>query len=130
MQAAEPIGLEARLARAQRLDRRPDALQPRQRALPGLGDAHRIGRHERQPRAARERLAHAHPGVDAKRLGGLRDLADEQLAARLRRKRRRLAQQPHAAPGSYCELEALEEDTDDRHTNTCSQNGAFRVKAD
>ena len=53
VQPLQPARVEARLARAQRLDRRAEALQPRERALPRLGDAHRVGRHERQPRAAR-----------------------------------------------------------------------------
>jgi hypothetical protein len=120
VQTLQAVRVEVRLARSQRLDRRAEALQPRDRPLPRLGDAHRIRRHERQARAARQRLPHPHPGVDPEGLGGLRDRADEQLAAGLRREGRRLAEQPRAATRRNGELESLEQDADDRHANRCS----------
>jgi len=58
--------------------------------------------------------------VDPEPLRGLRGGADEQLAAGLGRQRRGLAQQPRSAARRDGELEALEQDADDRHTNTCS----------
>ena len=113
--AARGHAVEVRLARSQRLDRRAEALQPRDRALPRLGDAHRIGRHERQARAARQRLPHPHPRVDAVRLGGLRDGADEELAPGLGCQRRGFAEQPRPAARGDGELESLEQDADNRH---------------
>jgi hypothetical protein len=113
VEAAQPARVEEGLARARRLHRSADALQPRQHALGRLGHADRVGRHEGQARAARERLPHAHAGVDAERLGGLRDLPDHQLAAGLGRERRRLAQQARAPAGGDDELEPLQQDADD-----------------
>jgi hypothetical protein len=113
VQALESARVEARLAGAQRLDGGAEALQPRQAALPRLGDAHRVRRHERQPRAAGECLPHAHPGVDPERLGRPRCLADEELAARFWSERGGLLQQSPAPARGDGELESLQKDTDD-----------------
>jgi hypothetical protein len=66
--------------------------------------------------------------MDAVGLGGLRDRAHEQLAAGLRRERRGLAEQARAAARGDGELEALEQDADDRHTNRCSHRSAARAR--
>jgi hypothetical protein len=129
VQALQAARVEARLPRSQRLDRCAEALQPRDRTFPGLGDAHRVRRHERQARAARQRLAHPHPGMDPERLGGLRDGAHEQLAPGLRSERGGLAEQSRPAADSDGELETLEQDADDRHTNRCSHRSVLRASA-
>ena len=137
VQTLKTAGVEAGLPRAQRLDLGAEPLESCERELPRLGHAHRIGRHERQARAARQRLPHPHPGVDPVCLGGPRDRADEQLASGLRRQRSGLAEQPRPAARGDGELEALQQDAEDRHTNRCSQSirdgrkaGAPRVAAD
>ena len=101
-----------------------------ERLLPCVGDTHRIGRDERQSRAARQRLAHPHPGVDPERLRRLGDLADMQLAAEFRRERRRLAEQAGAPAGSDGELETFEKDADDHNANRCSHLRASGRKLD
>ena len=53
------------------------------------------------------------PGMDAERLGRLRDLADELLAPRLGRQRHRPLRERRAAAGGDGELEAGQEDADD-----------------
>ena len=63
--------------------RRPHRCPPARAtsALPRVGaDARRVGRDERERRAARQRLPQPHPGMDAERLGGRRHLADQRLA--------------------------------------------------
>jgi hypothetical protein len=51
--------------------------------------------------------------MDPERLGGLRHLADEELATRLGRQRRGLAEQARAPAGGDRELETIQEDADD-----------------
>jgi len=89
VQPAQAARVEARQAGTLGLDRRADRLEPPDDALPPVGDPDGIGWHEGQPRAASERLAEPHPGMDAVRLGRLRHLADELLATGLRGERGR-----------------------------------------
>ena len=69
VEAAKAARVEAGEPGTVGLDRRADRLERPSDPLPGVGDPDRVGRHERQTRAARERLAQAHPGMDAERLG-------------------------------------------------------------
>ena len=105
--------VEAREARAVGLDRGADRLQGRDDALPAIGDPDGIGRDEGQPRAARKRLSQTHPGMDPEGLGGMRDLADELLAPRLRREGGGPAQERLAPPGRDGELESRKHHADD-----------------
>ena len=129
VQPLESTGVEARLPRAQRLDLGTEALQARHRLLPRLGDADRIRRHERQPRAARERLAHPHARMDAERLRGLRHLADEHLAPGLGSQCGGFAEQARSAARGDRELESIQENTDD-HDRTDVRISAGRTQVD
>ncbi len=128
VQAAQGGGVEVRLARRRRLDRGPDPLQPGQHRLPCARRALRVGRDQPQARAARERLADPHPGVDAERLRGPRDLSHDLRPVWLRRQRERLPQQ--LAPGAHRrqQLESGDEDADD-HNRTYVRMSASRAKS-
>ena len=113
VQAAKAARVEAGEPGTVGLDRRADRLECPDDPLPRVGDPDRVGRHERQTRAARERLAQAHPGMDAERLGRVRDLADELLAARLRCEGGRPLQERLAPAGGDGELESWKHYADD-----------------
>jgi HemK-like putative methylase len=72
------------------LDGRADGLQRGEHAVPLVGHAGRVGRHEPERRAARHRLAQAHPAHDPVGLGRRRDLPHHLLAPGLRGERSRL----------------------------------------
>src|SRR5215217_2221648 len=105
--------VEPRDAGAAGLDRRADALEPAEQAIPFVGRARGIGSDEPQRRAARQRLPEPQPGADAERLGGGGDLADALLAPRLRRERHGAGGERLPAAGGDGELEARDEDADD-----------------
>src|SRR3954447_22736212 len=73
-----------------------------------------MGWHEGQTRAAGERLPQAHAGMDAERLGRLRDLADQLLATRLGSEGGRALEQRRAAARGDDELESRKHRADDR----------------
>ena len=93
VQPQQPPRVEAHQPRALGLDGGAHRLQAHEQPLPEVGDAGGIGRDERQPRAAGQRLPQPHPGVDAERLRGQRDLPHLLRPARLRRQRDRALQQ-------------------------------------
>ena len=113
MQAAQPALLEPGDARALGLHRGADPLEGADDALPGVGHAGRVGRDEAQRRAAGQRLPQPQAGADAVGLGGGGRLADQRLAADLRRQRQRAGGEGLAAAGGDGELEAGKEDADD-----------------
>ena len=117
MDAAQPVGLEERLALAVGLARRADPLEPVERPPPERPHAVGIGRHEPQLGAARERLPEPHPRHDAERLGRRRHLAHHLPAPRLGRQRHRLAHQLAPAFKGGHERESGEQDADD-HVRT------------
>ena len=106
-QPPQAARLEAHQPRLLGRNGRADPLQPRQHQLPGLGHPGGIGRHERESRAARQRLPQPHPGAHAERLGGRRGLPDRLVPVTGRgRQRGGLPQQhPPVADGDG-ELEA------------------------
>ena len=122
--APEPTqagGLEEGLARPPRLDRGADPLQASQRLLPGRLRALGIGRHQRQLGAAGERLAEAHPGAHAERLGGPGGLSDHLRPAGLGCQRQRPGEQrPPALFQDRQEGEPGDERASDRASNICS----------
>ena len=120
VQPQQPVRGEGGEPRTLRLDRGADRLQPHEQPLPAIGDAGRIGWHERQRRTAGERLAERRPGSDAERLRSWGRLPHACLPARLRRERRGHAQQLFAVTGGDGQLEAGKEDADDHGTNACS----------
>ena len=124
MEAAQAALLEPGHARAVGLDRGADALQRGDDALPGVGDARRVGRDEAQGRAAGERLPQAQAGADAVGLGGGGGLADQGLAADLGSEGERARGEGFATAGGDRELEAWEEDADDHVSNTCSHTAS------
>ena len=97
----------------------------RQHRLPRARRALRVGRDQPQARAARERLADPHPGLDAERLRRPRDLTHDLRAVRLRCQRERLPQQLAPGPHRRQQLESGDEDADD-HNRTYVR---IRVKA-
>ena len=114
-----------------RLDRGADALQGADDSLPGVGHAGRVGRHQAQRRAAGQCLPQAQAGADAVGLGGGGGLADQRLAADLRRQCERAGGQGLAAAGGDGELEAREMDADDHegeHTFAYPSGGAQRTR--
>ena len=113
VQAVQPAGLEARDSRHRRLHLSPHGLQARDDRLPGIGHPHRIGRDEREARAARERLPQPHLGMHAVTLGRGVDLPHELLTPGFRRKGRRARGQPITPTGSGGEGEAGKQDADD-----------------
>ena len=121
MDSVQPVRLEERAAGPVRLDRGADPLEPVEHLAPEAANALGVGRHEPQLGAAGERLPHPHPGRDAERLGGRRDLADHLLAARLGRERDRLRKHRPPIPDRSQQLEAGIEDAYD-HTNACSHS--------
>ena len=116
-----PPGAEPGGAGLARLHRGADPLQRAHPGVPGVGDPDRVGRHEAQGRAARERLPQPQPRAQAVGLGGRGDLADELLAPRLGRQGDRPGGQHVPAPGGDGEREARQEDADDHeHMFACN----------
>ena len=113
VEAAQAALLEPGDARMVGLHRGADALQRGDDALPGVGDAGRVGGDEAQGRAAGERLPQPQAGADAVGLGGGGGLADQGLAADLGSEREWARGEGFAAAGGDRELEAWEKDADD-----------------
>src|SRR5262249_28939988 len=84
IETLETSGLEERLAGAVGPDPPADPLQPPQRLLPGPLGSLGIRGDQGELRAARERLAHPHPGSQAELLRRRRDLPDQLGSAGLR----------------------------------------------
>ena len=113
MQPPQPSLFEPGRAWPVRLDSGADPLQRAHQALPGVGDAGRVGRHQAQRGTAGERLAEPQARADAVGLGGGRGLADQGLAADLGRERQRARGERFSTTRGDRELEAWKKDADD-----------------
>jgi len=120
MDAMEARGGEEGRARVVRLHLGPDPLQPVEHGAPERAHALGIGCHEPQRRAARHRLAQAHPAHDPVSLSRRRHLPHHLLPAGLGRNRRGLREERTAVAQGGKQLEAGVEDTYDHRANTCS----------
>ena len=129
MQPEQPTGVEAHQAGTFRLDGGTDRLQSHEHTLPGVGHPGGVRRKQRQPRAARQRLAHPHPRPHAERLRGGRDLADQLLAPRLGRQRRGFAQQRATVAGGDGEREPRKQHGGDHHEHMfASRRGERKLR--
>ena len=109
VQSQQAVGREVGQPRPVQLERRADAFQRARHRLPRPLDRERVGRHQAQLGAARERLAERHPGPHPERLRRARHLPHASLAPRQRGDRQRAPGQPllsdlRAAPGGDREL--------------------------
>ena len=123
VQLEQPARVEARDAGALGLDRRADALERGEQAIPPVGYARGVGGDQLQRRAARERLPQPQPGAHAVGLGGRRRLPDQRLAPRLGRERDRPARQLRAPAGGDGEGEAGDQDADDHGEHMFASGG-------
>jgi hypothetical protein len=113
MQSQQAPRLEAYESGALWLDRSTDRLQPHQQALPEIGDAGGIRRHQCQSRTSSERLSETHARMNAESLGSQRHLAHLLYATRLRCQRHRRLQQSSSISDCCLELKAREQNADD-----------------
>jgi hypothetical protein len=113
VETEEAGGVEAHEPGPLGLDGGAHRLESHEVPLPDIGHTRGIGRDEGQPRAARERLAEPHAGMDAVSLRGERYLADLLYTARLGRESGRRLEQLGTIAGRDRELEAGEKDADD-----------------
>ncbi len=111
----EALRLEAGEAGPLRLDRGADRLEPHDQPLPGVGDAGRVGRHERQLRAARERLPSGIPARTPNASAASVTSPTRCSRAALGRERGRLAEQLSAVARGDGELEAAGDQNADDH---------------
>ena len=96
--AAQPVGVEERLAGDIRLGRRPDRFEPVERSIPQRAHTLGIGRNEPELGTAGQRLPHPHARFDAERLGRGGDLSHQLRPARLWRQGGRLGEQHMPIP--------------------------------